>query len=157
MTLLEPPYELNTERMFLSEYERSLDRKGRFTLPVAFREELGDDGAILTRGFDKCLFLFPRDFFEAWRLQIRTLPITDPNGRALRRLIFSSAAEVTPDGQGRIILPQFLRQYAGIDSAVIVAGLDSYIEIWDAQQWALTRSQLEASAANPEAWRQLGI
>lgn len=147
----------NLEQMFLGEYERGLDNKGRLILPVAFRDMLGEEGAIVTRGLDRCLVIFPRSDFEIWRQKIRDLPTTDPRTRNLRRLIFSGAAEISPDGQGRINLPLYLRQYAGLDGNVIVAGMDANIEIWDAAHWAETRTQFEESGDNATAWETLGI
>lgn len=149
--------EQKPERMFLGEYERGLDSKGRITLPAAFRDELGDTGAIITRGMDRCLFLFPRDFFETWRQKIKALPLADRHSRNLRRHIFSGASDIAPDGQGRINLPVWLRQYANLDGPVIVAGNDSYVEIWDAQRWSEMRMEFEDSAADTEAWAELGI
>ena len=143
--------------MFLGEFERSLDSKGRITLPAALREPLGDDGAILTRGLDRCLVLFPRGTFEGWREKIRALPMTERRSRDLRRHVFSGAAPADPDGQGRISLPPYLRDYAGIQDAVIVAGSDTYVEIWDAQQWQVTRTRFEDSGADAAAWETLGI
>ena len=150
-------YQQKPERMFLGEYERGLDSKGRITLPAVFRDALGGDGAIITRGMDKCLFLFPRDFFETWRQKIKALPLADRHSRNLRRHIFSGAADIAPDGQGRINLPSWLRQYARLDGSVIVAGNDTYVEIWDAQRWSEMRLEFEDSAADAEAWAQLGI
>ena len=157
MTIPLSSYEQKQERMFLGEYERGLDSKGRITLPAVFRDALGDDGAIITRGMDRCLFLFPRGFFETWREKIKALPLADPHSRNLRRHIFSGAADITPDGQGRINLPSWLRTYANLNGSVIVAGNDTYIEIWDARRWSEMRAAFEDSAADAEAWAQLGI
>ena len=157
MTNSDPPNEQKYEHMFLGEYERGLDNKGRITLPAAYREALGDSPAYLTRGLDRCLVIFPQDHFEAWRQKIRALPMTDSRSRKLRRHIFSGASQVRPDGQGRISLPVYLRKYAGIDGRVIVAGNDNYIEIWDANLWAETRSEFEDSGDDVAAWDELGI
>ncbi|MCO6451014.1 MAG: division/cell wall cluster transcriptional repressor MraZ [Caldilineales bacterium] len=157
MTATELPYEQKSEQMFLGQYERGLDPKGRITLPANYRELLGDRGAFVTRGLDRCLVIFPREDFEAWRRRIRELPMTSRRGRDLRRHIFSGAAEIIPDGQGRINLPQHLRAYASIESDVIVAGSDNYIEIWDARLWDEARTSFEASGDDVAAWETLGI
>lgn len=146
-----------SEQMFLGEHPRSVDQKGRTTLPAVFRDALGDEAIILTRGFEQCVFLFPRSFFELWRQKVRALPLTDPLGRTLRRVIFSGAAEIAPDSQGRILLPDWLREYAGLSSNVIMAGNDAYIEIWDADEWAGIRNSIQNSPAHAEAWSKLNI
>jgi len=143
--------------MFLGRHERGLDSKGRLILPAAHRDALGDDSAIVTYGLDHCLFVFPSTQFEVWRQKIRDLPLTDPLGRLLRRHIFSAADEVTPDGQGRINLLPHLRTYAGLDGQVIIAGMDNYIEIWNAQRWAEMEAISTASGDNAAAWAALGI
>ncbi len=145
------------EQMFLGHYDRPIDPKGRITLPAAFRNALGREGAVLTRGLDRCLYLFPRRQFDIWRERIRSLPITDQRSRALRRHIFAEAADATPDGQGRILLPGYLRDYAGLQSTVVIAGNDTYIEIWDAGRWAEMRAQFMASGDDAAAWDALGI
>lgn len=157
MSLPDANNEQKSEHMFLGEYERGLDKKGRLTLPASYREGLGDDGAIVTRGLDRCLVIFPRSFFESWREQIRNLPMTDRRSRSLRRHIFSGAAEIIPDGQGRVNLPPYLRTYAGLEGDIIVAGMDNYIEIWDAQHWSETRARFEESGDDAAAWETLGI
>ncbi len=157
MSQQDPLYQQEPERMFLGEYERGVDKKGRITLPATLRDALGSETAILTRGLDRCLFLFARSSFEVWRQKIRALPMTDRQSRNLRRHIFSGAADVKPDGQGRINLPPYLRDYAELTGSAIVAGNDTYVEIWDAQRWADMRMHFEASAADAEAWDALGI
>ncbi|NOX62509.1 MAG: division/cell wall cluster transcriptional repressor MraZ [Chloroflexi bacterium] len=157
MTDSQTPNEQKYEHMFLGEYERGLDKKGRITLPAVYREALGDQGAYVTRGLDRCLVIFPQDHFETWRQKIRALPMTDSRSRKLRRHIFSGAAEIRPDGQGRISLPVYLRQYADIRNRVIVAGNDNYIEIWDADRWAEARDEFEGSGDDIAAWDELGI
>lgn len=149
--------EQKIEQMFLSEYERPIDPKGRITLPASHRDAMGTEGAILTRGLDRCLFLFTRSQFETWREKIRSLPVADEKSRMLRRHLFSGASDATPDAQGRITLPPFLRDYAGLDGVVIVAGVDTYIEIWNKERWAAMHSRFETSGDDAAWWNELGF
>ena len=151
------PERLKKERMFLGEHERSLDDKGRITLPAAYREILGNDGGIITRGLDRCIFLFPGVELERWTDKISKAPHSEEQAREFRRFIFSGANEAVPDGQGRIIIPLNLRQYAGLKRDVVVAGSANYAEIWDAEAWKEKRVRMEANGDNAAAWRALGI
>lgn len=152
-----PPNEANPPRMFYGEYERGLDSKGRITLPAQIREALGDEDAILTRGLDKCLFLFPRSQFEELREKIRTIGLASREARNFRRHVFSGAAPIKPNGVGRINLPSYLRDFADLTDSVIVAGIDTYVEIWDAKRWQEQLAQFEEDAVNMESWKHLGI
>jgi MraZ protein len=120
--------------MFLGEYEHNMDDKGRLAVPARFREELGD-GVVITRGFDHCLMGFPRAIWEQLAQQVSALSLGQGDARNLRRLLFSGAADIQLDRQGRILLPQNLRDYAGLDEQVIVAGLNTHFEIWSRGRW----------------------
>ena len=138
------------EQMFLGRYEHSIDAKGRLTVPAKFRGDLAS-GTVVTKGIDRCLFLFPTAEFETLAARIRELPITQEEAREFRRQMFADAGADIPDKQGRIIVPPYLREYAGIDNQVIVIGLDTYIEIWPAEAW-----KNRDTPDNPQ-WEQLGI
>src|SRR5436190_3647129 len=97
--------------VFLGEYEHNLDDKGRLAIPSRFREELGE-GVVITRGFDRCLMGFPRPIWEQLAQQVSGLSLGQGEARSLRRLLFSGAADMALDRQGRILLPQNLREYA---------------------------------------------
>ena len=132
--------------MFLGRYAHNLDAKGRLAIPARFREALAD-GVILTRGIDRCLALYP---LEAWRPlaeKVAALPLTDADARNFRRLVFAEAADLTPDAQGRILLPPDLRRYADIEREALVVGVDASIEIWSPERWAAVESSLDANAA----------
>ena len=124
--------------MFYGEYNHSVDLKGRLIFPAKFREickDCGIDKFFLTRGLDKCIFVFVE---EEWRLQeqkFKNLSFTKQESRSFNRLFFSGAQEVIPDKQGRFIVPQYLKDYAGITRDVIVTGISNRIEIWDAKIW----------------------
>ncbi len=120
--------------MFLGEYEHTIDQKGRLAIPAKFRTALVD-GAVVARGLDGCLTIYPRREWDDLAGRIAALPITDPSARAFSRFILSGASDVDTDKQGRIILPAYLRQYAGLGASVIVAGLYSRVEIWDKAKW----------------------
>jgi MraZ protein len=120
--------------MFLGEYNHNLDEKGRLAIPVKFRNELAG-GAVVTRGLDECLFLYTKQEWEVIARKISRLPVSQKNTRAYSRLMLAGAMEVELDKQGRIVLPEYLRQYSGLTKKAIVAGLYNRIEIWDKEKW----------------------
>lgn len=123
------------ERMFLGQYAHALDAKGRLTVPVRFRPALAT-GAYVTQGFDRNLVVYTTDSFERLAARANHLTTTDPEARAVRRVLFGGATEVGLDSVGRILLPEFLRQYAGIESDTVLVGAGEYFEIWSAGIWA---------------------
>lgn len=120
--------------MFLGEFEHTIDDKGRVAVPARFREELGE-GLVLTRGFDRCLQAFPRPVWQRLAERVSALSLGNQEARNLRRLLFSGAAEVEVDRQGRILIPQNLREYAGLAEQVVVAGLNTHFELWSNERW----------------------
>ena len=124
--------------MFYGEYLHSIDRKGRLILPSRFREVAKSnfiERFFITRGLDKCLFMFSE---EEWRLQegkFRAVSFTKQQARTFNRLYFSGAAEVIPDRQGRILVPQYLKDFAQIKRDVVVVGVSNRIEIWAKDKW----------------------
>ncbi len=142
--------------MFLGEFEHTLDDRGRITLPAKFREELAQ-GVVITRGLDRCLFLFPMDQWVPLAERISTLPLGKSGARTLRRLLFSGASDLVLDRQGRILIPAYLREYADINGQVVIAGLNNYIEIWSAAVWREVKARAEDDVVNAEQWAELGI
>lgn len=143
--------------MFLGEYEHSLDQKGRLAIPVKFRSALSD-GAIVARGLDGCLTLYPKREWQVLAEKIAALPLTDSNARMFARFILSGASDVEADKQGRIILPAYLRQYADLDATVVVAGLYNRIEIWNHKTWkALSDARAHDSGSIADQLSNLGI
>lgn len=136
--------------MFLGRYEHTIDTKGRLTIPAKFRCDLAS-GTVVTKAIDRCLFLFPVAEFETLAARIRELPITQEQAREFRRQMFADASADIPDKQGRILVPPYLREYAGIDNQVIVIGLDTYVEIWPAEEWK------NREIPSDQHWEQLGI
>jgi MraZ protein len=120
--------------MFLGEYAHSLDQKGRMAVPAKFREKLSG-GAIITRGLESCLFVFTRSEWEILAAKITALPLAQANARAFQRLMLAGAMEVDIDSQGRILIPDYLRGYANLTKAVVVAGVMNRLEVWDAARW----------------------
>ena len=143
--------------MFLGEFEHTMDDKGRLAIPSRFREELGD-GVVVTRGFDRCLMGFPRAVWERLAQQVSSLSLGQGEARNLRRLLFSGAADIMLDKQGRILIPQNLREYAELGDQVIVAGLNTHFEIWANERWNQVLEQIDDSAsAIAEQLAALGI
>ncbi len=132
--------------MFLGQYQHSIDEKGRVTIPARFREQL-DNGAYLTRWFENNLVVFTAEDFTRIYEHVNALSITDPAARALRRLIFANAERVEFDRAGRILIPQFLREAAGITSGAVVVGSGNYFEIWSDELWQKQNAQFENSEA----------
>ena len=141
--------------MFLGEYAHTIDDKGRLALPARFRVELAS-GVVVTRGLDKCLFVFAMSEWQKLSETVSGLPITDVQAREFRRLLFSSATDAVLDKQGRVLLPQYLRDYAGLNGNVIVAGLNTYLEIWAPDTWNAIRANFD-SGVSAEYWAKLGI
>lgn len=122
-------------KMFLGEYDHSLDDRGRVTLPKKIREELDSQSVVLSRGFEACIFGYDRD---SWERQSRThieTSVTEPEARRLRRYMFSAAEKVEIDKIGRIVLPAHLKEYAHVESQVVVIGAGDHFEIWDHERW----------------------
>jgi MraZ protein len=132
--------------MFLGRYTHALDAKGRLAIPARFREAVAE-GLVLTRGIDRCLSLYP---LAAWRPlaeKVSALPITDPDARNFRRMVFAEAADLTLDAQGRILLPPELRRYAGLEREALIVGVDTAIEIWSPDRWQAVEALMDTDGA----------
>ena len=130
--------------MFLGEYTHTLDDKGRLTLPARWREDLGDE-VVITRGLDPCLFVFPKSKFEIIAREYDQLGLGKSDARALSRFLFAKATSDALDRQGRIIIPQSLREFAGINGEAVMAGANNRIEIWNVQRYQELNAELEAN------------
>jgi len=143
--------------MFLGEFKHNLDLKGRLAIPAKFRSELSG-GAVITRGLDKCLFVFPQKEWEVLAGKLMSLPLSQSGSRAFVRLMLSGASDVEFDAQGRILIPDSLRSYAGLFKKAVVTGLYNRIEVWDEEEWKKYKSKTEsASDEIAEKLGQLGI
>lgn len=137
--------------MFLGTYEPKLDEKGRLFLPAKYRERLSN-GLVLTRGQERCLYVFPTAEFQEVYARIRQAPLTSKQARDYTRLMLSGAADEIPDKQGRVTIPPALREYAGLGRHLTVIGVGPRAEIWDTATWAeyLGRQEEAFSATEEE-------
>lgn len=142
--------------MFVGQYSHNIDAKGRLAIPVKFRLELKK--AVVTKGLDNCLFLYPKKEWDEMAKKLAALPVSKSNTRAFSRLMLAGAMEVEFDKQGRIILPEYLRQFAGLTKNTIVAGLYNRLEIWDEDKWNAYKVDMEKNSGDiAEALDGLGI
>ena len=120
--------------MFIGEYAHTIDQKGRMAVPSKLRKAIGS-GAVVTRGIDNCLWLFPKAEWQTLAAKLANLPLSDANSRAFSRLMLAGAMEVEFDSQGRALIPVYLRKYAGLSKEVVIAGLFNRLEIWNQKDW----------------------
>ncbi len=141
----------------MGEYLHSIDDKGRLILPAKFREELGDS-FIVTKGLDNCLFVYDKREWAILETKLKQLPLGKPEARAFVRFFFSGAAEISCDKQGRILVPNNLREYAHIDKDVVVIGVSNRIEIWNKGTWDTYNEEIAPTVAQiSESLVALGI
>jgi len=133
--------------MFWGEYSHCIDKKGRLIIPARFRAHLCD-GALLTRGLDQNLVIYPQERWVILKQQINDLALTDSQGRALRRLLFSGAMDISLDRQGRLLIPAYLREYAGLDDDAFIVGMEDFIEIWQPERWQENIKSVTSELAN---------
>lgn len=135
--------------MFLGTYAPKLDDKGRLILPAKFRDELSR-GVVLTRGQERCLYVFAEDEFARHVERIREAPLTSKAGRDFLRLFLSGASAEIPDKQSRVTIPPALRDYAGLERDLTVIGAGNRAEIWDSQAWEAYYNEREQSFSETE-------
>jgi len=134
--------------MFLGQFYHNLDEKGRLTIPAKFRELLSTEGGYVIQGFDQNLLVLPSSTYITWSHHVNRMSLTDPTPRLLRRLFYSTAHQLDLDSSGRLLLPQFLRKAAGIDSEVVFVGSGDYFEIWSSEQWSHQAELLQDAQEN---------
>ena len=143
--------------MFIGEYQHSVDPKKRLALPSKFRKELGTR-VVVTRGLDKCLFVYPLKTWKELAEKLGTLPMGQSSTRSFVRLMLAGAIDSDVDSQGRILLPEYLKEYAGLSRSVTVAGLFNRLDIWDEKKWKSYRNKAEESSDKvAEQLGELGI
>ncbi len=143
--------------MLIGEYKHNLDAKKRLSIPSKFRKELGE-GAVITRGLDNCLFVFPSSHWAKLADRLGNMPIVQQDSRSFARLLLSGAVEVEFDGLGRILVPEYLKAYAGLKKIAVVAGLYNRLEIWDDERWENYKANLEKNSDSiAEKLKEIGI
>ncbi|MDD3386600.1 MAG: division/cell wall cluster transcriptional repressor MraZ [Candidatus Pacebacteria bacterium] len=148
---------MDKQNMIIGQYNYNLDPKKRLTVPTKFRSVLSK-GAILTRGIDGCLFLYPQKQWNELADKLSKMPLSQANARSFARVMIAGAMDVKIDSLGRILIPDYLKEYAKLDKKVVIAGLYDRIEIWDEENWKkygeTTGTQVENIA---EGLKELGI
>ena len=144
------------EQMFLNQYQHSFDDKGRLTIPAKFRE-LPEDGAFVVQGFDRNLLVLPPAVFQIIYDRLMSMSLTDPTSRLLRQVILGNAMQVVPDGAGRILLSQNLRDYAGLKDGVVFVGQGDHFEVWAPDVWQERQALINDAAANAQRFAALDL
>jgi MraZ protein len=143
--------------MFIGEYKITIDDKGRVAVPVKFRGALAQ-GAVVTRGLDTSLFLLPLEEWGKLANKIANLPLGQANSRAFARFMLAGAMDIEIDAQGRFVIPEYLRTFAGLKKAAVIVGVESRLEIWDEEVWTAYAKKAEAeSGAIAEQLGTMGI
>lgn len=140
--------------MFLGEHRHSLDDKGRVIFPAKLRDDLGAQ-VVLQKGIEACVYVLPPEEWDREVAKVNQLPQTDPKARRYRRFFFSQATAERVDKQGRMTIPANLREYAGLNKDVVIAGSGARVEIWDAAAWDTHNAELEEGME--ELSSELGI
>ncbi|MFP4514493.1 MAG: division/cell wall cluster transcriptional repressor MraZ [Parcubacteria group bacterium] len=143
--------------MFIGEYKHSLDSKGRLAIPAKFRASL-KKGAVVTKGLDNCLFLYSKEQWQKMAEKLASLPTSQAKARAFARHMIAGAMDVEFDSQGRITLPEYLRDFADLEKKTIIAGLYNHLEIWDEKAWDKYKKQAEKNSNDiAESLGDLGV
>ena len=143
--------------MFIGEYNHNLDDKSRLAIPVKFRTIL-KVGAVITKGLDNCLFLYSKKQWEKIAKKLSELPVSQSKARAFSRLMLAGAMEVDFDKQGRINIPEYLKEFSNLNKETIIAGLFDRLEIWNKKEWQKYKSKTESKSSDiAEALGELGV
>jgi len=142
---------------FYGEYIYSIDDKKRLSVPPKFRQVLGKK-AVITKGLDQCLFLYPQKEWEKLAKKLSELPLSQADARGFARLMLTGAMEVKIDNLGRILIPDYLKEYAKLEKKVVIAGVYNRIEIWDETKWKEYKEKTEKEVGDiAERLRNLGV
>jgi MraZ protein len=143
--------------MFIGEYRHNLDSKGRLAIPAKLRSQL-KQGAVVTRGLDNCLFLYPKTAWKKIAEKLNKMPIGPANARNFSRFMLAGAMEVELDSQGRVTLPEYLREFADLKKKTVVAGVFDRLEIWEEEAWEKYKTSTEQESGKiAEAMGELGV
>lgn len=147
----------SVNNFFIGEYRHSIDEKKRLSIPVKFRKLLGSR-AVITKGLDNCLFLYP---FEQWKVlaqKVSQLPLSRADARAFARTVLGGAMEAEIDNLGRILVPDYLKSHGNLKKNVVLAGLYNRIEIWDDKKWQEYKKRTEKGIGDvAERLQELGV
>ena len=130
--------------MLIGEYRHSIDTKRRISVPAKMRKDLGDK-FVVTRGLDSCLFVYPMPEWNKLSSKLSELPMGKSSTRNFVRLMLSGASEVELDQLGRVLIPEYLRKYAGLKKNAVIAGVNTRMEIWDAEKWEEFKNKTESN------------
>ena len=139
--------------MFIGEYQHSIDPKKRLAVPSKFRSEL-ENKVVVTRGLDKCLFIYPMKVWQELAEKLGSIPVGESATRSFVRLMLAGATDVETDRQGRILIPDYLKEYADLDRNVVIVGIYNRLEIWDESRWLEYKKKAEENS--DEIAEQLG-
>ncbi len=143
--------------MFIGEYTYSIDEKKRLAIPAKFRQLLGQK-AVITRGLDQCLFLYPAKEWDKLAKKLAQLPLSQADARGFVRLMLAGAMEANLDNLGRILVPDYLKGYALLGKKVVIAGVFNRIEIWDEKKWKGYKTKTEKEVGDmAERLKELGV
>ena len=143
--------------MFIGEYGYTIDEKGRITTPPKYRNQLAE-GVVVTRGLDNCLFMYPKKEWEIIAERLGNMPTTDRAARDYARLMLAGAMDIIPDKAGRIVLPQYLRDFASLKKNIVAAGLYNRIEIWNEADWRKYEANIEKNSSDiADKLREFGV
>ena len=143
--------------MFIGEYTYSIDEKKRLAIPAKFRQLLGKK-AVITRGLDQCLFLYPAKEWGNLAKKLAQLPLSQADARGFARLMLTGAMEVNLDNLGRILIPDYLKTYAFLKKKVVIAGVYNRVEIWDERKWQEYKKKTETTVGDiAERLKELGV
>ena len=131
--------------MFMGRYNHTIDPKGRLSIPSKYREILGDE-FVVSKGMDDCLYVYANDDWKIFEGKLASLPLMSEEARQFARFFLSGAQAVTVDKQGRILMPQDLRDFAGLEKDVVLAGMGSRIEIWSLERWKANNDSIDINA-----------
>jgi MraZ protein len=144
------------EQMFLGEFSHTLDDKGRITIPAKLRAGFAN-GLVITRGFEPCLMIYPVETFRVLEQKAHSLSLTNPANRSIFRLLFGGASDAQLDNLGRVVVPEYLRTFAGLQNQAVVVGAGQYLEVWEVQKWSEQLTQLNDSETNARRFSELDL
>ena len=143
--------------MFIGEFNYKIDSKKRLAVPAKFRDDL-DGKVVVTRGLDGCLFLYTLEEWEKLAEKISSLPLSQSNARSFARVMLAGAMELEIDSSGRILLPDYLKEYADLEKEVTIAGVYNRMEIWDKDEWEDYKEEAESDVGDvAEGLKELGV